>query len=64
MADHAVAAVNGAREIDAIVLDWPVVALPDGSLVNPIGKAFKRVENGPADSLPYVHSVLVERRAE
>lgn len=36
------------------VCSWPlVVALPSGAGANPIGKAFKRFQNGEADSLSY-----------
>lgn len=38
---------------------WPVVTLVDGSWVNPVMKAFKRVENGPADSITYFYDALV-----
>lgn len=30
---------------------WPVVKLPSGYYANPIDKAFKRVDNGPEDSI-------------
>lgn len=30
---------------------WPVVKLPSGYYANPIDKAFKRVDNGPEDSV-------------
>jgi hypothetical protein len=39
---------------------WPLVDLPSGRLLNPIGKAFKRLENGEVDSIPYFYSALVE----
>jgi hypothetical protein len=42
---------------------WPMVELAGGALVNPIGKAFKRVGNGASDSIPYFYSALVERRS-
>jgi Family of unknown function (DUF6278) len=38
---------------------WPVIELPSGSLVNPIGKAFKRVDLGETENLPYFYQVLV-----
>ncbi|MGI8810444.1 MAG: hypothetical protein ACR2KK_21845 [Acidimicrobiales bacterium] len=38
---------------------WPLVELPGGRLVNPIGKAFKRVRNGEQDSIPYFYQALV-----
>jgi hypothetical protein len=36
------------------------VDLPNHRLMNPIGKAFKRVEHGPGDGIPYFYYVLVE----
>jgi hypothetical protein len=41
---------------------WPVVALPSGDLVNPVGRAFKRVRNGPPDSITHFYKALVLRR--
>jgi hypothetical protein len=38
---------------------WPLVELPGDTLVNPLGKAFKRVENGEGDSIPYFYEVFV-----
>jgi hypothetical protein len=35
-----------------------VVHMPNGSYCNPIGKAFKRLENGVEDSLPYFYTVF------
>jgi hypothetical protein len=35
-----------------------VVELSEEKLVNPIGKVFKRLENGPEDSLPYFYHVF------
>jgi hypothetical protein len=35
-----------------------VIELPGGSLCNPIGRVFKRVENGLEDSLPYFYEVF------
>ncbi len=41
----------------AQVCSWPlVVALPNGTGVNPIGKAFKRFSNGPGDSLAFFYT--------
>ena len=40
---------------------WPLVELPAGSLLNPVGKAFKRAEHGGTESIPYFYSVLVEQ---
>lgn len=37
---------------------WPLVKLPDGHVLNPIGKAFKRVGNGPTDSILYFAQAL------
>ena len=49
------------RSADASVSDeWPVVELPSLRIVNPIGKAFKRVRNGSGDAIPYFYSALVE----
>ena len=43
---------------------WPlVVELPTGRLCNPIGKAFKRLENGPADSLQHFYTAFAEKPA-
>lgn len=38
---------------------WPLVEMPQQRLVNPVGKAFKRVRNGPEDSIPYFYEALV-----
>jgi hypothetical protein len=35
-----------------------IVKLPNGNHANPIGKAFKRVDNGPVDSIVYFHQVM------
>ncbi|ROR44643.1 hypothetical protein [Kitasatospora cineracea] len=42
-----------------------VVQLPSGQVCNPIGKVFKRMDNGPEDDLPYFYRVFAEpwRRA-
>jgi hypothetical protein len=38
---------------------WPmVVKVSDDNVCNPIGKAFKRFENGQEDSLAYFHAVF------
>ncbi len=37
---------------------WMIVRLPGGGEVNPIGKAFKLVENGETDSIAYVWTVM------
>ena len=39
----------------------PMVRLPNDSVVNPIGKAFKRVENGDLESVAYFYQALVEK---
>lgn len=39
---------------------WPIIELPGGRLVNPVGKAFKRVRNGEVDSIPYFYRALVQ----
>jgi Family of unknown function (DUF6278) len=38
---------------------WPMVTLPNGNIVNPVAKAFKRVSNGEVDHIPYFYQVLV-----
>lgn len=46
-------------EAELAVGGWPlVVELGAGRLCNPIGKAFKRLENGPEDSLRYFYTVF------
>lgn len=42
--------------------DYPMMTLPGGSMVNPVGKAFKRVRNGAEDNVPYFYRVLVQER--
>lgn len=37
---------------------WPMIELPSGTVVNPVGKAFRRVEN-EGDSIRYFYEVLV-----
>jgi hypothetical protein len=45
------------REVD--LFGFPMlVELPGGEVCNPIGKAFKRVENGTVDSLRYFYQVF------
>jgi hypothetical protein len=42
------------------VCSWPlVVRMPDGTGMNPIGKAFKRFRNGDADSLAYFYRMTL-----
>lgn len=38
--------------------DFPIVLQRDERLCNPIGKAFKRVDNGPEDSLVFFYTVF------
>lgn len=38
---------------------WPLVELGQGELVNPIGKAFKRVRNGSEDSITHFYVALL-----
>jgi hypothetical protein len=37
---------------------WPLVELAGQRLLNPIGKAFKRVQNGAEDSITYFYEAL------
>ncbi len=39
-----------------------VVALPNGNVTNPIGKVFKRFENGAVDGLPYFYHVFTTKK--
>ncbi|QKW19345.1 hypothetical protein HUT16_09925 [Kitasatospora sp. NA04385] len=46
---------------DVAAFGFPlVVALPSGQVCNPIGKVFRRLENGPEDSLPHFYTVFAE----
>jgi hypothetical protein len=38
-----------------------VVELPDGSIINPVGKVFKRMDHGEEDSIPYFYQVFASR---
>lgn len=38
-----------------------VIELPNGNITNPIGKVFKRFENGAVDSLPYFYHVFAKK---
>lgn len=38
---------------------WPMVQLSNGTLMNPIGKAFKRMELGEGESIPYFYQVMI-----
>jgi hypothetical protein len=40
---------------------WPVVRLGSEHFVNPIGKAYKRVQHGGAESITYFYHALVQR---
>ena len=43
------------------VCSWPlVIRMPDGSGLNPIGKAFKRFRNGDGDSLAYFYQLALK----
>ena len=43
----------------AKMCSWPIaLALPDGSAINPIGKALKRFENGSGDSVAFLWAAL------
>ena len=40
---------------------WPMVLLlPNGGCWNPIGKVFKRFEEGPGENIPYFFSTVAE----
>src|SRR5580765_8088889 len=42
--------------------DWPMVEIDSKHLVlNPVGKAFKRVDSGPVESVSQFYKALVER---
>jgi hypothetical protein len=46
-------------DVELAVGGWPlVVELGPGRMCNPIGKAFKRLENGPEDSLQYFYETF------
>lgn len=52
---------KGFSEHEQQSFGFPVgVALPNGKVCNPIGKVFKRVENGAEDSLPHFYRVFTE----
>ncbi len=45
------------------VADMPIVVqLPNGTIANPLGKVFKRFENGEPDSLPYFYYVFAKEK--
>ncbi|WAL71536.1 hypothetical protein OU787_08490 [Kitasatospora sp. YST-16] len=55
------AAWRGVGGEEAVAFGFPlVVDLPSGQVGNPIGKVFRRLENGPQDSLPYFYTVFAE----
>lgn len=39
--------------------DWPVIEMPNGHFVNPVGKAIKRVESGPTESVVKFYETMV-----
>ena len=41
--------------------DHAVIELPSGTFANPIGKAFKRVDLGETENLPYFYQVFTNR---
>src|SRR4051812_34392799 len=42
--------------------NWPMVEIGNGRRVlNPVGKAFKRVESGPVESIVHFYAALVAR---
>ncbi|MFJ4678538.1 hypothetical protein [Kitasatospora sp. NPDC088783] len=46
---------------EAPVFGFPlVVQLPSGQVCNPIGKVFKRMDNGPEENLPYFYTVFAQ----
>jgi hypothetical protein len=43
------------------VCSWPlVIALPNGAGINPIGKVFKRFNNGPEDNLAFFYAAAIK----
>ena len=41
---------------------WPMVELPGGRILNPIGRAFKRVDIGMTESIVYFYEALVMKQ--
>ena len=41
-----------------------VVELPNGTICNPVGKVFKRLENGRENYLPYFYQVFASQESE
>jgi hypothetical protein len=41
---------------------WPLISMGPHELVNPIGKAFKRVELGAGEDIPYFYHVFTKGR--
>ncbi|MEV7212659.1 hypothetical protein AB0O31_06170 [Kitasatospora cineracea] len=55
------AAWRGVGEEETVAFGFPlVVDMPSGQVGNPIGKVFRRMENGPQDSLLYFYTVFAE----
>lgn len=56
---HAGGRWRATAEDEQAIVGWPmVVELSEHRWCNPIGKAFKRLENGPEDSLRYFYTVF------
>ncbi|GLW72452.1 hypothetical protein Kpho02_47510 [Kitasatospora phosalacinea] len=52
---------RGVDGAEAVAFGFPlVVDLPSGQVGNPIGKVFRRLDNGPEDSLPHFYTVFAE----
>jgi len=52
--------VDPPADVAPLAGGWPLVQLQNGQLVNPIGKAFKRVDLGDTESIPYFYSVFTK----
>jgi len=50
--------VDPPADVAPLAGGWPLVQLQNGQLVNPIGKAFKRVDLGDTENIPYFYSVF------
>ncbi|WP_262285542.1 DUF6278 family protein [Micromonospora sp. MA102] len=56
---HAGGRWRATAEDERAIVGWPLlVELGEHRWCNPIGKAFKRLENGPEDSLRYFYTVF------
>ncbi|TDC32979.1 hypothetical protein E1211_19895 [Micromonospora sp. 15K316] len=56
---HAGGRWRATAEDEQAVVGWPMlIELGERRWCNPIGKAFKRLENGPEDSLRYFYTVF------